>query len=124
MRVLRGFFWLVGFWLAGDALVRLAQLPLSPGVVGLMLLTLYFVVRGRVNEDVAGAAQPLIMLLAMLIMPGVVGVFEVLDKVAEHWLAVTASLTLGTLLSVASTLWLMRRLLPQTTSTSCDGDAP
>jgi len=114
----------VGFWLAGDALVRLAQLPLSPGVVGLMLLTLYFVVRGRVNEDVAGAAQPLIMLLAMLIMPGVVGVFEVLDKVAEHWLAVTASLTLGTLLSVASTLWLMRRLLPQTTSTSCDGDAP
>ena len=116
MSVLRGFLWLSLLWLVGDLVVSLGELPLSPGVVGLMLLTVVFVLRGRSHEDVAAAAQPLIMLLAMLIMPGVVGVFWVLDQISGHWLAVGLALTLGTLLSVASTLWLMRRLLPATPS--------
>ncbi|ALM51101.1 CidA/LrgA family protein [Halomonas huangheensis] len=116
MQLLHGFLWLTAFWLAGDLAVQLGGLPLSPGVVGLVLLTLYFLARGRVHGTIASASQPLIMMLAMLIMPGVVGVFQVLDQIEAHWLAVLMSLTLGTLLSVASTLWLMRRLLPRNTA--------
>ena len=112
---LRGFLWLCLFWLAGDLATGVGQLPLSPGVVGLMLMTGFLLARGRMHADIAAAAQPLIMLLAMLIMPGVVGVFWVFDQLAGYWLAVGLALTLGTLLSVASTLWLMQRLLPQDT---------
>jgi holin-like protein len=112
MQFLHGFLWLIAFWLIGSLLVQLGHLPLSPGVIGLVLLTLYFVARGRVHGTIASASQPLIMMLAMLIMPGVVGVFQVLDQISEYWLAVMMSLVLGTLLSVASTLWLIRRLLP------------
>uniref|UniRef100_UPI00345B3637 CidA/LrgA family protein n=1 Tax=Halomonas sp. TaxID=1486246 RepID=UPI00345B3637 len=115
MQFLHGFLWLIAFWLIGSLLVQLGHLPLSPGVIGLVLLTLYFVARGRVHSTIASASQPLIMMLAMLIMPGVVGVFQVLDQISEYWLAVLMSLVLGTLLSVASTLWLIRRLLSHTT---------
>ena len=111
MAVLRGFLWLLGFLLLGDALVTLAGLPVSAGVAGLLLLTAWLMLRGTVNADIAAAARPLIGVLAMLIMPGVVGVFFILDTLAGQWLAILAALVGGTLLSVFTTLWLMRRLM-------------
>lgn len=112
MAELRGFLWLMGFLLIGEILVPLLYLPFSAGVTGLVLLTLFFILSGQLNSDIAAASQPLIGLLAMLIMPGVIGVFFVADEFAGQWLAVGGALVLGTLLSVASTLWLMRRLMP------------
>lgn len=112
MAELRGFLWLMGFLLIGEILVPLFYLPFSAGVTGLLLLTLFFILSGQLNSDIAAASQPLIGLLAMLIMPGVIGVFFVADEFAGQWLAVGGALVLGTLLSVASTLWLMRRLMP------------
>ncbi|MGO2131986.1 MAG: CidA/LrgA family protein [Halomonas sp.] len=112
MAELRGFLWLMGFLLVGEIVVPLFYLPFSASVTGLLLLTLFFILRGQLNTDIAAASQPLIGLLAMLIMPGVIGVFFVADEFAGQWLAVVGALTLGTLLSVASTLWLMRRLMP------------
>lgn len=111
MPVLRGFLWLLGFLLLGDAAVTLAGLPVSAGVAGLLLLTAWLMLRGGVNADIAAAAGPLIAVLAMLIMPGVVGVFFILDTLSGQWLAILAALVGGTLLSVFTTLWLMRRLM-------------
>ncbi|WP_416138339.1 CidA/LrgA family protein [Halomonas sp. HK25] len=113
MPVLRGFLWLLGFLLLGDALATLADLPVSAGVVGMLLLTAWLMLRGTVNADIAAAARPLIGVLAMLIMPGVVGVFFILDTLTGQWLAIIAALVGGTLLSVVTTLWLMRRLMGQ-----------
>lgn len=112
MAILNGFFWLVGFLLLGEALVWWLSLPISPGVVGLLALTLWAMLRGRIDPDIQDASQPLIQVLAMLIMPGVVGIFFISDVVAGQWLAVALALTLGTLLSVGSTFWLMRRFTP------------
>ncbi|MGM1053630.1 MAG: CidA/LrgA family protein [Pseudomonadota bacterium] len=111
MPALRGFLWLIGFLLLGDALVTLAVLPVSAGVVGMLLLTAWLMMRGTVSADIAAAAQPLIGVLAMLIMPGVVGIFFIFDTLAGQWLAILAALVGGTLLSVFTTLWLMRRLM-------------
>lgn len=112
MPALRGFLWLVSFLLLGETLVWLLALPVSPGVVGMLLLTAWLMLRGRVNEDIQAASQPLIAVLAMLIMPGVVGVFFIADEFAGQWLAVAVALLLGTLLSVVTTLWLMLRFMP------------
>ncbi|MBB3332177.1 putative effector of murein hydrolase LrgA (UPF0299 family) [Halomonas campaniensis] len=111
MAVLRGFLWLLGFLLLDDALVTLAGLPVSAGVAGMLLLSAWLMLRGTVSADIAAAAQPLIGVLAMLIMPGVVGIFFMLDALAGQWTAILAALVLGTLLSVFTTLWLMRRLM-------------
>jgi holin-like protein len=113
MSVLRGFLWLLGFLLIGDALVTLTGLPVSAGVAGMLLLTAWLMLRRTVSADIAAAAQPLIGVLAMLIMPGVVGVFFILDTLSGQWTAILAALVGGTLLSVFTTLWLMRRLMGQ-----------
>ncbi|MFY0991251.1 CidA/LrgA family protein [Halomonas sp. C05BenzN] len=112
MPALRGFLWLVGFLLLGETLVGLLHLPLSAGVAGMLAMTLWLMLRGRVGEEIQAASQPLINVLAMLIMPGVVGVFFIAERFAGQWLAVGVALVLGTLLSVATTLWLMRRFMP------------
>jgi putative effector of murein hydrolase LrgA (UPF0299 family) len=112
MPILNGFLWLVGFLLLGEALVWWLSIPVSPGVVGLLALTLWAMLRGRIDPDIQAASQPLIQVLAMLIMPGVVGIFFIRDAFSGQWLAVAVALTLGTLLSVGTTFFLMRLFMP------------
>ncbi|MDM7481782.1 MAG: CidA/LrgA family protein [Halomonas sp.] len=111
MPALNGLLWLIGYWLVGEAVVHFSGLPISSGVVGMLLLCVTLALIGRVPTSLAAAAQPLIALLAMLIMPGVVGVFFILDQLAGQWLAILAALLLGTLLSVLTTLWFLKRLM-------------
>lgn len=113
MKLLRGFLWLLGFQLLGHVVVELLSLPVSHAMAGLLLLLAWLLVKRRLNESVATASQALIPLLAMLIMPGVVGVFFVIDEFAGHWTAIMAGLGMGTFLSVLTTLWLMRRFIPR-----------
>ena len=111
MPALRGFLWLIGFLMIGDALVTLTGLPVSAGVAGMLLLTAWLVLHGGGFDAIAAAARPLIAALALLIMPGVVGIFFMLDELAGQLVAILAALLLGTLLSVFTTLWLLRRLV-------------
>lgn len=113
MNVIKGFLYLLGFLLLGDLFVTLLGLPISAGVIGMLLLTGWLLLRGRMHDDIAAISQPLITLLAMLIMPGVVGVFFVLGDYSQYWLAALLALVLGTLLSVLTTLWLMSRMMPR-----------
>jgi putative effector of murein hydrolase LrgA (UPF0299 family) len=106
-----GLLWLISYWLIGEVVIHFSGLPISSGVVGMLLLCATLAMIGKVPSSLAAAAQPLIALLAMLIMPGVVGVFFILDELAGQWLAIVAALLLGTLLSVFTTLWLLARLM-------------
>ncbi|MBZ5489198.1 CidA/LrgA family protein [Halomonas aquamarina] len=111
MPALVGFLWLISYWLIGEVVVHFTGLPVSSGVVGMLLLSITLALHGRVPGSIAAAAQPLIALLAMLIMPGVVGVFFILDELAGQWPAILCALVVGTLLSVTTTLWLLKRLM-------------
>lgn len=111
MPVLSGFLWLISYWLIGEVVIHFTALPISSGVIGMLLLCATLAVRGRVPTNIAAAAQPLIALLAMLIMPGVVGVFFIVGDLAGQWTAILIALILGTLLSVFTTLWLLKRLI-------------
>ncbi|TFH85086.1 CidA/LrgA family protein [Billgrantia azerbaijanica] len=122
MTLLRGFLWLLGFQLLGQLIVELLSLPISHAMAGLLLLLAWLLVKGRLDESVATASQALIPLLAMLIMPGVVGIFFVIDEFAGHWLAVVVALAVGTGLSVLTTLWLMLRLMPRPDSGPSERD--
>ncbi|WP_447527310.1 CidA/LrgA family protein [Vreelandella sp. TE19] len=111
MPALTGFLWLIGYYLIGEAVIHVTGLPVSSGVVGMLALTATLIVLRRVPAPLAAAAQPLIAMLAMLIMPGVVGVFFILDELGGQWLAILLALVVGTLLSVVTTLWLLKRLM-------------
>ncbi|SDO46414.1 CidA/LrgA family protein [Vreelandella arcis] len=113
MPALSGFLWLISYWLIGEVVIHFSGLPISSGVIGMLLLCATLAVRGRVPNSIAAAAQPLIGLLAMLIMPGVVGVFFIVGDLAGQWTAILVALVLGTLLSVLTTLWLLKHLIGQ-----------
>lgn len=112
MSMLRGFLLLTGFLLLGESLAFVLAWPIPGGVVGMIMLTAWLMLHGRVSQDLATASQALIAFLTMLIMPGVVGIYFLAGQLAGQWLAITVSLVLGTLLSVLTTLWLMARFTP------------
>ena len=109
--MLRGFLILVLFFLLGETLRLAFALPVSGGVLGMILITLTLMVQGRVSQDLTTASQGLISVLILLIMPGVVGAFFTVSQYQSQWLAVGAALVLGTALSVLTTLLLMRALV-------------
>ena len=111
MPALSGFLWLISYWLIGEVVIHFTGLPISSGVIGMLLMCATLAVHGRVPTSIAAAAQPLIALLAMLIMPCVVGVFFIIGELAGQWTAILIALLLGTLLSVITTLWLLKRLI-------------
>lgn len=112
MSVMRGLLWLLAFLLIGQSVVQLLPIPLPSGVVGMLLLTLWFICRGKMNADVIAVSHPLIAMLALLIMPGVVEIFFIAGRYADQAGAILTALLVGTLSSVASSLWLMRRYMP------------
>ncbi len=109
MVMLRGFLVLTAFFVIGEALRVMLALPISGGVLGMILLTLLLMVRGSISDSLANASQALISVLVLLIMPGVVGVFFQADQFASEWLAIALALLAGTFLSVLTTLWVMQR---------------
>lgn len=107
MPLLRGFLVLVVFLLVGESLKFMLQWPLSGGVSGMLLLTLWLVAQGRVNDDLAVASRAHISVLILLIMPGVVGVFFLGEELAGQWLALAVAYVAGTGLSVLTTFLLL-----------------
>ncbi len=110
MVMLRGFLVLVVFFLLGEAVRVFAGLPVSGGVLGMVMATVTLMVRGRVSTELATASQGLISILVLLITPGVVGVFFIADQFYGHWATVLVALVIGTLLSVFTTLLLMKKV--------------
>lgn len=113
MSMLRGFLLLILFLLVGESLAFVLDWPISGSVIGMIMLTAWLMLRGRVSEDLVAASRPLIAFLTMLIMPGVVGVFFLGAQLVGQWLAIAISLIVGTLLSVLTTLVLMSRFTPR-----------
>ena len=108
MGLLKGWLVLIGFFLAGELARVSLSLPFSGGVLGMMALTLCLLLKGQVSEELASASQALISVLVLLIMPGVVGIFFNASAFDGYWLAILLALAVGTVLSVISTLLLMR----------------
>lgn len=109
MAMLRGFLVLAVFFVLGESLRVMLALPVSGGVLGMMMLTGVLMLKGSASDSLVQASQGVISVLVLLIMPGLVGVFFELSAFQGQWLAIFVALTLGTLLSVLTTLVLMRR---------------
>lgn len=110
MESLRGFLILIGFFLVGEMARLGLGLPFSGGVLGMLGLVLWLMVRGQVSEGLGSASRAIISVLVLLIMPGVVGIFFNAQAFSGYWLAIISALAVGTVLSVISTLLLMHWL--------------
>lgn len=97
--------------LAGEALVRLAGLPVPGPVVGMVLLLALLFARGGPPAPLQSTAEGLLGHLSLLFVPAGVGVVVHLPLIAAEWPAIVGALVVSTVLTVAVTAWLMAALL-------------
>ncbi len=104
---------LLAFQLGGEALARLLGLPVPGPVVGMVLLFLALLARGRTPPPVSTAARGLLACLALLFVPAGVGIIVHGERVAAEWLPLAITLIASTAITMIVTGWtlfaLMRR---------------
>ena len=109
--MLFGFLQLLAFLLAGEILVYLTALPLPGAVVGMSLLLGWLLWRGRdPGENLGKAASGILQFLSLLFVPAGVGIILHLERLEREWVAILGSVLFATLISVAFTALLLRRL--------------
>jgi holin-like protein len=108
---LRGFALLLLCQSAGEALSRLAHLPLPGPVLGLLLM-LVLLQWPAVRAPVAAAAEPLLQHLSLLFVPVGVGVVTHLGLVGQFGGRMLAVIVLSTWAGLAVTALVLRALLP------------
>lgn len=107
---LAGVTWLLVFQLLGEALVRLAGVPLPGPVAGMAMLCAALVVRGRVPDALGTAADGLARHLSLLFVPAGVGVMLYVRQLASEWLPIVVALVVSTVLAIAVAAYVFARL--------------
>jgi len=111
MDMLRGFALLLMCQSGGEALSRLAHLPLPGPVIGLLLLWALLNVPA-VRAPVAAAAEPLLGHLSLLFVPVGVGVVAHLGLLGQYGGRMLAAIVLSTWAGIAVSALVLRALLP------------
>ena len=93
---------LLVFQLLGEIGVILLELPVSGPVLGLVLLLLTLIIRGKVGEPLKKTASNLLSHLSLLFIPAGVGLMTHYQLLAKEWFAISVALVLGTLIMLFS----------------------
>ena len=109
--LLRGLTWLVLFQVLGTAL-NVMFLPMLPGpIIGLLLLFVSLLARGKASESLQVAASSLLRYLPLLLVPPAVGVMAYTEAILEDFWAIIGVLVLSLVISLVFTGWLMQLLI-------------
>ena len=108
MELLVGMTTLLLYQLAGESIVLLLELPVPGPVVGMLLLFLTLLVRGRADTRLEATANGLLSHLSLLFVPAGVGVLVHIDKIANEWIPITVALLFSTLVTLAITALVMK----------------
>lgn len=111
--LLAGFTWLLLFQCAGEAIARLAELPIPGPVLGMAMLLVALLVRGRASESITVCAEGLAKHLSLLFVPAGAGVMLHVAQIEAEWLPIAVAIVVSTVLAIASAAltfqWLARR---------------
>jgi holin-like protein len=99
------------FQLAGEVLAQMFSLPVPGPVIGMALLFGGLVLRGGASHELRTTSNNILGHLAILFIPGGVGVMLYLSRVADEWLPIVVSLVLSTVLTLLATALVLRVFL-------------
>ncbi len=101
------FFALVG----GEVLRQVFNLPIPSVVLGMLLLTLWCVLRRGAESRLALASNGLLRYLGLLFVPAGVGLIELGDRLEAQGVAMLVTIMLSTMLTLLVTAWVLNFLL-------------
>ena len=91
------------YQLVGELVVRAFTLPIPGPVIGMALLFLILLVRGRVGEPLRDGASTLLQHLSLLFIPAGAGVMLHLQRIESEWLPIAVALIVSTFAGMAVT---------------------
>jgi holin-like protein len=106
--------------LVGEAVVRLADLPVPGPVLGLVLLLAILALRRAVPGTLESTAGGLLKHFSLLFVPAGVGVLQHLPRIEAEWLAIAAALLVSSVSTIVVTAAVMRGMIRLL---KLDGDA-
>ncbi len=95
----------------GELLRQLFNLPIPSVVLGMLLLTLWCVLRGKAESKIARASEGLLRYLGILFVPAGVGLIELGDRLEAQGVAMMVTIMLSTLITLLVTAWVLNFLL-------------
>lgn len=108
--MLAAFAILLIFQCLGEGISHALALPVPGPVIGMLLLFIALLVSPALMERVEASGNALLSHLSLLFVPAGVGIVAAASSVEGHWLAVLASLVIGTTLTLAVTALVLRLL--------------
>ncbi len=98
--MLRSLTLLLAFQLSGEVLSSLFGWPVPGPVLGMLLLLITLIVRGRVSAGLSNDSQHILRYLPLILIPPSVGIMDYWGSLAQDAGAITLSIVLTTLLSL------------------------
>lgn len=108
MSFLNGITLLLIFQLVGEVAVHTLDLPVPGPVIGMCLLFIVLVFRGRPADALDTASDGLLRHFSLLFIPAGVGVIVHVDRIAAEWSSISIALVASTFLTMAATALVMR----------------
>jgi holin-like protein len=98
------------FQLLGELLVRGLGLPFPGPVMGMALLFVALVVRGRTPESVRTAGNGLLQHFMLLLVPATAAITLHLSRVRDEWVAILLAGVGGTVIALIATAATLRSM--------------
>ncbi|WP_417567487.1 CidA/LrgA family protein [Marinobacter sp.] len=108
MQFLNGITLLLVYQLVGEITVRLLGLPIPGPVLGMVMLFITLMIRGRTPESVDQASSALLSHLSLLFVPAGVGMIAHFGRIADEWVPITLALLLSTVITMVATALIMQ----------------
>lgn len=101
--MIEGLIKLLAFQVAGEAIAYALGLPIPGAVIGMALLFLYLVMRGREDADLDTFTTAFLRHLSLVFIPAAVGIMAHLDRIADEWPAIVVALVISTAAAIVAT---------------------
>jgi holin-like protein len=109
--MLAALIWLLLFQFAGDVTARWLELPFPGPVLGMAMLFVVLVIRGRVPENLRSTGDRLLQHLMLLLVPATAGVMVDFKRFAAEWLPIVLAGVGGAAVTIAVTALTLHLLL-------------
>ena len=105
---LRGFAMLLCFQLAGDSLARLAQLPISGPICGMVALLVFLFWKGADDSDLNKVCDGILANMPLLFVPVGVGAISYAAVFSRDWSIIACAIVIGTVAGMLTTVFFTR----------------
>lgn len=99
------------YQLVGELLVRVLDLPIPGPVIGMLLLFLTLLARGRAEDELRSGSGALLQHLSLLFVPAGAGIMLHLQRVGNEWLPITLALVISTFAGLAVTALVLKAMI-------------